>query len=183
MAPETVSRYRRPVAFLDFDGVVSPIAGAHMPPLPRTWSTWRRLFVGMPAFVAPECIERLTALPVERIWCSTWQGMVDGDNGLSVQLGWPGMAWLRLPPGDRPWDKRRAIEGWFAEHGEAQPFIWADDDRRLDLSGRPWVGRLSVPSLLIRPQKNIGLTSDHLNAMERWLSQFGALCGAADERA
>ena len=133
----------------------------------------------MPVFVAPECIARLTALPVERIWCSTWQGLVDGDTGLSVQLGWPGMPWLRLPLGDRPWDKRRAIEGWFAEHGGAQPFIWADDDRRLELSGKPWAGRLSVPSLLIRPRKNIGLTPDHLDAMERWVSA-SAPRGVAD---
>ena len=174
MAPETASRDRRPAAFLDLAGVVSPIAGAHMPPLPQTWSTWRRLRMRMPVFVAPECIARLTALPVERIWCSTWQGLVDGDNGLSVQLGWSGMPWLRLPPADRPWDKRRAIEEWFAEHGGMRAFIWCDDDRRLDLSGRPWAGRLPVPSLLIRPRKNIGLTPDHLNAMERWVSGLGA---------
>jgi hypothetical protein len=175
VAPETASGNVRPVAFYDLDGVVSPIAGAHMAaPLPKTWSSWRRLRMGMPVFVAPECIARIAALPAERIWCSTWQGLVDGDGGLSAQLGWSGMPWLQLPPGDRPWDKRQAIEGWFAEHG-IRPFIWVDDDRRLDLSGRPWARRLLVPSLLIRPRKDVGLTPDHLTAMERWVESLGAL--------
>jgi hypothetical protein len=169
---ESASTYGRPVAFLDVDGVVSPIAGASMGPLPHTWSSWRRLSVGMPVFVAPECIARLTALPVERIWCSTWRGLVDGDRGLSAQLGWTGMPWLRLPPGDQPWDKRRAIETWFADHG-ARPFIWADDDLRLDLSGRPWAHRLPVPGLLIRPRKNVGLTPGHVTAMEQWVEKLG----------
>ncbi len=164
----------RLVMFLDVDGCLSPLAGAHAGPLPATWTEWRQLPMGMPVFVAPECIARLAALPVERIWCSTWQGLVDGDNGLSAQLGWPGMPWLQLPPRDRPWDKRRAIEGWLAEHWR-RPFIWVDDDCRLDLSGRPWARKLSVPSLLIRPRKNIGLTPHHLNAIERWVSGLGAL--------
>jgi hypothetical protein len=175
VASESPPGELRPVAFVDLDGVVSPIAGAHIAPLPQTWSSWRRLRMRMPVYVAPECIARMAALPLERmIWCSTWQGLVDGDNGLSAQLGWPGMPWLRLPPGDRPWDKRRAIEGWFAENG-IRPFMWVDDDRRLDLSGRPWARRLSVPSLLIRPRKHVGLTPDHLTAMERWVESLGAL--------
>jgi hypothetical protein len=173
VASESGPADRRPVAFFDVDGVVSPIAGASMGPLPQSWSSWRRLSVGKSVFVAPECIARLTALPVDRTWCSTWQGLVDGDRGLSAQLGWPGMPWLRLPPRDRPWDKRRAIEGWFADHG-VRPFIWADDDLRLDLSGRPWAHRLSVPTLLIRPRKNVGLTPDHLTAMERWVESLDA---------
>lgn len=158
---------------IDVDGCLSPIAGAHMGPLPGTWSTWRQLPIGIPTFVSPDCIARITALSVERIWCSTWQGLVDGERGLSAQLGWAGMPWLRLPPGNRPWDKRRAIQDWFTEHG-VRPLIWVDDDRRLDTSGRPWARRLPVPSLLIRPQKAMGLTPAHLDAMERWLDKLGA---------
>jgi hypothetical protein len=163
----------RPILFLDVDGVVSPIAGGHLGPLPTTWESWRKLRWSLPAWTAPDCVSRLTALPVERIWCSTWGQMVDGERGLSGQLGWSGMRWLRLPPGDRPWSKRRAIEGWFAESG-TRAFIWADNDLRLDSSGRPWAQRLSVPSLLIRPHKNVGLTPRHLEAMERWVGDLGA---------
>ena len=109
-------------------------------------------------------------------WPDHWfrQHLVDERYGLSAQLGWPGMPWLRLPPGDRPWDKRRAIEGWLEEHG-ARPFIWVDDDRRIVSSGRPWARRLSVPSLLIRPRTVVGLTPAHLNQMEYWIARIGAV--------
>ena len=86
--------------------------------------------------------------------------------------GLGGDALARLPPGNRPWDKRRAIQDWFTEHG-VRPLIWVDDDRRIDTSGRPWARRLP-PSLLIRPQKAMGLTPAHLDAMERWLDRLGA---------
>jgi hypothetical protein len=179
VAPERAPGDLRPVLLLDVDGVTSPLSGGHLGRLPETWVSWRRLEMRMPVWVAPDCIARLSALPVERIWCSTWQGMVDAEGGLSEQLGWSGMPWLRLPGGDRPWNKRRAIESFFKEHG-VKPFAWADDDARLVSSGRPWARRLPVPSLLIRPQKKIGLTPAHLDAMERWVGQFGAIGGAAD---
>jgi len=160
----------RPVLFIDVDGTLSPLAGAHLGPLPPSWPEWRRLprvTVG-PVFVAPGLISRLEALPLERCWCSTWEGAIDAPGGLSEQLGWAGMPWLRLPAESRPWPKRRAIALWLASHA-LRPFIWADDDRRMDTSGRPWARKLPVPTLLIRPEKEVGLTPRDVDRIERWL--------------
>lgn len=163
------------VAFLDVDGCLSPLSGAHMGPLPDTWPVWRRLprLSTGPVFVAPGLITRLGALPLKLVWCSTWEDAVDRVDGLSEQLGWAGMPWLRLPPGSRPWNKRRAIERWLNENG-LRPFVWIDDDPRLWSSGRPWVGRLGVPTLLIRPEKRIGLAPHHLEQIERWVAELRA---------
>lgn len=158
------------VVFLDIDGAVSPVAGAHMGPLPDTWPAWIRLDRMFPVFVAPECIARLTRLAVRRVWCSTWEAEVERPGGLSEQLGWAGMPWLRLPASGRPWNKRQAIECWLTANG-VRPFIWVDDDRRLVSSGRPWARRLPVRSLLIRPEKRIGLTPAHLAAMEKFVEE------------
>jgi hypothetical protein len=81
------------------------------------------------------------------------------------------MPWLALPAGDRPWDKRRAIGCWLEEH-DFPPFIWADDDPRLGLSGKPWARRLPIPSLLLQPGKTIGLTPTHIGAIEKWLDNL-----------
>jgi hypothetical protein len=126
-----------------------------------------------PVFVAPGLISRLEALPAERIWVSTWEGSVDAPGGLSEQLGWAGMPWLRLSAASRPWPKRRAIAEWLASNG-FRPFIWADDDRRMDTSGRPWARRLPVPTLLIRPEKGVGLTPRDVDRIERWIEAIAA---------
>ncbi|HUY23726.1 MAG TPA: HAD domain-containing protein [Candidatus Saccharimonadales bacterium] len=158
----------RPLLILDVDGVISPIAGAHMGPLPDTWSEWRRApSIRMPVYFAPHMVLHLTSLPVERIWCSTWEKEVD-EFGLSNDLGWAGQPFLRLPAPSRPWNKLVAVR----EHLSSQPdrpFVWVDDDPRMVSSGMRWARTIQTPHLLVHPEKKVGLTPHHVGRIERWV--------------
>jgi hypothetical protein len=153
------------VLILDVDGVMSPIAGGHMGPLPTVWPTWERAaHVRMPVFFSPDLVARLSALPVERVWCSTWQDMV--DIGLSRSLGWEGQTSLRFP-----WDTRDqklgAVQDYLVDHPD-RPFIWVDDDPEVMKVGRRWARGVAAPHLLMRPAKTVGLTPTHVRTIERW---------------
>ena len=162
-----------PLLFLDVDGVVSPVAGEHMGPLPTCWPTWQRApSINMPVYFAPDLVARLTALPVERIWCSTWEKEVD-TFGLSKDLGWAGQPYLRLPAPYRPWDKMVAVREYLADQPN-RPFIWVDDDPRMKSSGMRWARTITQPHLLIRPEKKVGLTPRHVARIERWLKKIGS---------
>ena len=161
-----------PLLFLDVDGVISPVAGEHMGPLPTCWPTWvRSPSIHMPVFFAPNLVARLTALPVERIWCSTWEKEVD-TFGLSKDLGWAGQQYLRLPDQRQPWSKLVAIREYLLPQ-VARPFIWVDDDNRLVSSGMRWARTIQQPHLLIRPEKKVGLTPLHVARIEKWLQVLG----------
>ncbi len=122
-------------------------------------------------YFAPDLVARLTALAVERIWCSTWEKEVD-TYGLSKDLGWAGQPYLRLPAPVRPWDKLVAVQ----EYLRSQPdrsFIWVDDDPRMVSSGMRWARTIQQPHLLIRPEKKVGLTPRDLDRIEGWLNKIG----------
>ncbi|MHB1526527.1 MAG: HAD domain-containing protein [Candidatus Dormibacteria bacterium] len=161
----------KPLLFLDVDGVISPVAGAHMGPLPTCWPTWQRApSIHMPVFFAPDLVARLTALPVERIWCSTWEKEVD-TFGLSKDLGWAGQPYLKLPAPVRPWDKLVAVQEYLRSQPD-RPFVWVDDDPRMVSSGMRWGRTIQTPHLLIRPEKKVGLTPRHIERMERWVEMI-----------
>ncbi len=162
-----------PLLFLDVDGVVSPVAGAHMGPLPTCWPEWRRApSLNMPVFFAPDLVARLTALPVERVWCSTWEKGVE-TYGLSKDLGWAGQPYLKLPAPIHPWDKLVAVQEYLRSQPD-RPFIWVDDDPRMASSGMRWARTIQQPHLLIRPEKKVGLTPHHVARIERWLNETGS---------
>jgi hypothetical protein len=125
----------------------------------------------MPVYFAPDLVARLTALPVERIWCSTWEREVD-DFGLSKDLGWPGQPFLRLPAAIRPWNKLVAVREYLSSQQD-RPFVWVDDDPRMVSSGMRWARTVQTPHLLIRPEKKVGLTPRHLVRIARWLDTVG----------
>lgn len=161
-----------PLLFLDVDGVLSPVAGEHMGPLPTCWPEWRRApSLNMPVYFAPDLVARLTALAVERIWCSTWEREVE-DFGLSKDLGWAGQQHLRLPGRRQPWNKLVAIREYLLPQ-PARPFIWVDDDNRLVSSGMRWARTIQQPHLLIRPEKKVGLTPRHVERIEKWVRVLG----------
>ena len=125
----------------------------------------------MPVYFAPDLVARVTALPVERIWCSTWEKEVD-TYGLSKDLGWAGQPYLPLPAPVRPWNKRVAIQEYLRSQPD-RPFVWVDDDPRMVSSGMRWARKIAQPHLLVRPEKKVGLTPRHLVRIERWLNKIG----------
>ncbi len=153
---------RHPVLLLDLDGVVSPLAGGRLAPLPATWPDWIEAEPGV--WVAPAMLDALAALPVERRWLSSWEHEIEG---LSRDIGWPGMPWLPLPATTRGWSKCAALRDWQAQHPH-RPLCWIDDDPRVLSSGRRWARTLAVPTLLLRPQKRVGLTPHHIGRIAAW---------------
>ncbi len=150
------------ILFLDLDGVVSPLAGGRLGPLPATWPAWVEAEPGVS--VAPAMLDALAALPVERQWLSSWEREIEL---LSQAIGWSATPWLPLPEPTRGWAKLAALRAWQTTHRQ-RPIIWVDDDPRIASSGRRWVRTLSVPTLLVRPSKRVGLTSRHIAHMQAW---------------
>ncbi|MHB1525004.1 MAG: HAD domain-containing protein [Candidatus Dormibacteria bacterium] len=160
---------------MDIDGVVSPLPivvthygnstwREYTPELhPATWRDWRNIdLYEMP--ISDRMLAAIFALPVEVIWLTTWED--EANLVFGERLGLPTLPYIELPH-SRAWSKRIAVSRWVAAN-PLRPVIWADDDPRIRRC-REWLRTLQPQSLIVNPEKAIGLTPEHLDAMRRFL--------------
>jgi hypothetical protein len=116
--------------------------------------------------ISDKMLAAIFSLPVEVIWLTTWEGTA--NSSLCAQLGLPPLPYIQLP-GGRTWSKRTAVRNWVGAN-PSRPVIWADDDPRIRLCPR-WLRGLQPQSLILNPEKAVGLTPDHLEAMRHFLQE------------
>ncbi|QDY11813.1 hypothetical protein FJK98_21865 [Micromonospora sp. HM134] len=112
--------------------------------------------------------QRLSALPGELAWASTW--MAEANEAVAPRIGLPALPVIDWPDDEEPprgvhW-KTVSLVRWAA----GRPFVWLDDE--ITDADRRWVAaHHSQPALLHRVDPYAGLTRIDLVAVRRWLDR------------
>ena len=160
------SRAIRPLLFLDVDGPLIPFGR------PGGYPTYGAPDGPNPllARLDPAYGPRLTALPCELVWATTW--MSDANECVAPLLGLPELpvvTWLDpAEPDERAglhWKTRTLVE-WAA----GRPFAWVDDE--ITAIDRTWVAAHHPgQALLHRVDPREGLTEADFAALGEWRSR------------
>ncbi|MBV6696671.1 HAD domain-containing protein [Kitasatospora aureofaciens] len=166
---------QRPLLFLDVDGPLIPFGAA-----PQQYPTYEAGpdLLGADANplltrIDPAHGPRLTALPCEVVWATTW--MDDANECIAPLIGLPQLAVVVWPePSDTDdrderdglhW-KTRALVAWAA----GRPFVWVDDE--VTDTDRAWVAvHHRGHALLHHVDPRLGLTDGDYAALDSWLRQ------------
>ncbi|MFE6857199.1 hypothetical protein [Nocardia sp. NPDC057668] len=156
--------------FLDVDGPLLPFGGNHpptSPPRAEHRDTTSPLISRLDRTLGP----RLTALPCELIWATTW--MDEANHTLGPLLNLPVLPVV-------PWPTRTddPVDTWYGLHWKTRPlldyaatrpFIWLDDeitprDTEYASTHHP------APSLLHRVNPRTGLGPTDFEILATWLT-------------
>ena len=170
----------RPRLFLDIDGVIN----APHPPWSETTTftvtdnQGAGYAVNYTVTVAPAMVAEIDQLradhDVELVILSSWLENSAMIFDLAMALdALHGPRLLTIPPrklsGWRsPTWKRNAILGDLGDLGDPVPYIWVDDEE-VSAHGAFVKAAVEVPSLMIAPDPNYGLTPGHLEAIRAFL--------------
>ena len=183
----------RPVWLLDVDGVVNAAA---VRPKDAVWPQWRTGWAtaigsSWPITWAPPVVEAINRVHdsglAEIRWLTTWQEEANGS--LAQLLGLPELAVVPRPA--EP-EGRRGPHGFLGVRAGAsgswwklaaarrlldpephRPLVWTDDDLVWEDDAREWADRRPGPTLLVAPATDVGLTADHLAAIEEFCADAG----------
>jgi hypothetical protein len=109
---------------------------------------------------------------VEVIRRTTWEETA--NSALGTQLGLPPLSYIQLP-GGRTWSKRTAVRQWVTAN-PLRPVIWADDDPLIRRC-RKWLHRLQPHSLIVNPEKAVGITPADIEAIDQFLRGSASIKG------
>jgi HAD domain in Swiss Army Knife RNA repair proteins len=161
----------RPLLFLDVDGPLIPFGidpARHLDGLPASQVPEANPLL---ARLDPEHGRRLSALPCELVWATTW--MADANDEIAPRIGLPELPVVVWPDpseddeddGGLHW-KTRGLVAWAA----GRSFVWVDDE----ITGRDqaWVrAHHQGRALLHRVDHRLGLTDEDFDAIGRWLAR------------
>lgn len=160
-----------PLLLLDIDGVLSPLHPPNPEDYQQVTATWVMHFLpGLSKWLAE--VTKL-ATPV---WATSWQDSANLDGRLRSHLGLPELPWINFQADGLPVSDTKAESYFLGEVtsklravsalGEAlseRPLVWCEDDARADAFS--WIEKRNqeTPSLLVRPEHQIGLTDADLD--------------------
>ncbi|MFC7303098.1 hypothetical protein ACFQVC_02545 [Streptomyces monticola] len=169
-----------PLLLIDVDGPLNPYAARPLRPRgytthrfhPANWSARqrpgsRRLRRGLRVWLHPGHGARLTALPLELAWATTW--MHEANELIAPVIGLrrdlPVIEWPELfarDPDGLYWKTRHVLE-W----ADGRPFAWVDD-MITDLDLRHAAQHYDARSLLLRIDPRKGLRQRDFDRLVGW---------------
>src|SRR3954447_3757690 len=150
----------KPLLFVDIDGVISLFGFASSECPAGSWLN----VDGAPHLISATASEHLQALGrlFDLVWCSGWEDKA--DEHLVYVLALP-----RRPP-FLTFSAHSGPDHWklatVARHAGRRPLAWIDD--RFDASCHAWAAARAAPTLLVATDSAVGLTAEHVRALERW---------------
>jgi hypothetical protein len=160
---------RRPILFLDVDGVIIPYGGAETAPDSATVALFGpEADEDHLSRIDPEHGPRLSDLECSLVWATGWED--EANDVISPRVGLPRLpvvawSWSDVDgPRRLHWKTRDLIA--FAD---GRPFVWVDDE--LGEFDREWVTlHHPAPALLHHIDARIGLTGADIAAIGDWLT-------------
>jgi Swiss Army Knife RNA repair-like protein len=153
---------KRPVLFVDVDGVISLFGFSHagLPPGRLHWVD------GVAHCISDSCGERLRLLEqrYEMVWATGWEEKANEYLPFLLELGgeYPVLTFDGLAEfGTAHW-KLGAIDRYAAD----RPAAWIDDS--LDRECERWARNRPAPTLLIRTDPAVGLSEEHVAQLFAW---------------
>ncbi|MFI1782899.1 hypothetical protein [Streptomyces rubiginosohelvolus] len=179
------STAQRPLLFLDVDGPLIPFGASG--PYP-TYETGPE-DPGAPenpllARINPQHGPRLTALPCELVWATTW--MEDANTWVAPRIGLPSLPVVGLPGAseadgavgyeEEEEDVRNGLH-WktrtLVARAAGRPFAWVDDE--ITSTDRSWVAvHHPGPALLHRVEPRQGLRDGDYAVLDAWLRRWAS---------
>jgi hypothetical protein len=155
---------RRPILFVDVDGVISLFGFAPdlgQLPAPLHWID------GVAHCIPPDVGGRLVRLAsrFELVWATGWEERA--NDHLPHLLGLP---FRTLPclsfAGRAIFGSAHWKVGAIDEYARDRPAAWIDDN--LDEECFAWAERRSAPTLLVETRPPVGLTDEHVSQLLDW---------------
>jgi HAD domain in Swiss Army Knife RNA repair proteins len=154
---------KRPILFLDVDGVISLFGFPPTDPPPGSFH-----FVdGVMHCINESCGPRLTRLSerYELVWATGWEEKANEYLPYLLRLEVSELPVLSFDGqavfGSAHW-KVAAID----EYARGRPAAWVDDF--LDQECERWAAERDEPTLLVRTESHIGLTDELMDALIDW---------------
>lgn len=169
---------RRPMVFLDVDGVVNRFPTLErIPRRKHEFDDLREAKVaGFPITFSPEMGRRLAALEADIHWLTTWEGGNMANRHIAPLFGWEPLPTIARADHDKRagafgWWKSSAVKVLVAQH--RRPFVWLDDELAAARKHGQiaWLRRCGLPHLLVSPE--LGLLPRHLDRIEAWIASLG----------
>jgi Swiss Army Knife RNA repair-like protein len=167
---QTNSEPRRPILFVDVDGVISLFgfpAGHQELPGPFHWID------GIAHCIPAEAGERLERLAsrYELVWATGWEEKANEYLPFILGLSTRELPCLvfdgRAVFGSAHW-KLDAIEKFAGD----RPAAWIDDN--LDEDCQAWAVGRDAPTLLVQTESAVGLTNDHVERLLAWADEVAS---------
>ncbi|MDQ3481197.1 MAG: HAD domain-containing protein [Actinomycetota bacterium] len=159
---------RKPVLFVDVDGVISLFGFAPDGDLPGAAHS----VDGILHCIATDCGERLRRLDehFELVWATGWEEKANEYLPLILELPFKELPSLtfdgRAVFGSAHW-KLGAIDDYAGD----RPAAWIDDN--LDERCRAWAADRNAPTLLVQTEPSTGMSDEHVEQLLRWAKQHG----------
>ncbi|MFF3667231.1 HAD domain-containing protein [Microtetraspora malaysiensis] len=163
----------RPLLFLDVDGPLIPFGAPqlHLDGHAGNRAAPQLLPAGSNPLLArinPQHGSRLSALPCDLVWATTW--MADANEVIAPVLGLPELPVVDWPDSEEEgplhW-KTRGLIDWAA----GRSFVWVDDE--ITDADRAWVSaHHRGQALLHRVDPRRGLTHTDFTVIADWLAQL-----------
>ena len=154
---------KRPILFLDVDGVISLFGFPSTDPPPGSFH-----FVdGVMHCINESCGPRLTRLSerYELVWATGWEEKANEYLPYLLRLEVPELPVLSFD-GQAVFGSAHWKVGAIDEYARGRPAAWVDDF--LDEECERWAAERYEPTLLVRTESHIGLTDELVEGLIDW---------------